>query len=504
MHFTTRTLFFLPWLLQVAVSDAKTEVLGVSPKELNLYQPDENGNWKCLNSSKVISFSQVNDDYCDCPDGSDEPGTSACQNGRFFCVNKGYISTYIPSNRVNDGLCDCCDGSDEYMEIVHCENTCNEKAAVYLDELNEHNNQVRKGIDIRNEWVRAAEVKNEELKKIYDENNSKMLATMKRKNELQAQLDRMMRENVDITQLLNDDLSSMKETVDLLLLERSEFIKRMKILEDILKDMASGYNPNYQDMAVKDAASRWKEVENDKLDLLVEEGPTAELVDAVEEHLAMVPVLKAKEVKKQKEASNGLIDQTKQLLFSAAESVPFLNNLVSGKKETEGHDSEVSSKALERLEHQLNEVKYQYDDLQSEQARLFEDMNEPHGWDDIYRVLKGMETKAKSGDYEYRIRFYETVFQDDISLGEFVEQEGNILKYANGQKCWNGPPRSAQVKVECGKSNEIISVLEAQKCEYLIQMLSPAACSTTLYRKSLITEANEHPTPETIAENDEL
>lgn len=33
--------------------------------------------WKCLNG-QVIPWAFVNDDYCDCADGSDEPGTSAC------------------------------------------------------------------------------------------------------------------------------------------------------------------------------------------------------------------------------------------------------------------------------------------------------------------------------------------------------------------------------------------------------------------------------------------
>lgn len=28
----------------------------------------------CLDASRVLSLSLFNDDYCDCPDGSDEPG----------------------------------------------------------------------------------------------------------------------------------------------------------------------------------------------------------------------------------------------------------------------------------------------------------------------------------------------------------------------------------------------------------------------------------------------
>jgi protein kinase C substrate 80K-H len=53
---------------------------------------------------------RINDDYCDCGDGTDEPSTSACSGGQFYCNDQ----TAIPSSRVNDGICDCCEGTDEY------------------------------------------------------------------------------------------------------------------------------------------------------------------------------------------------------------------------------------------------------------------------------------------------------------------------------------------------------------------------------------------------------
>uniref|UniRef100_A0A131YV01 Protein kinase C substrate 80K-H n=1 Tax=Rhipicephalus appendiculatus TaxID=34631 RepID=A0A131YV01_RHIAP len=95
----------------------KHRVRGVSPDEVKHYTPGKT--FKCLHSSGVISYDQVNDDYCDCKDGSDEPGTSACPNGRFYCERHSARSPkYILSMRVNDGICDCCDGSDEWSGAV--------------------------------------------------------------------------------------------------------------------------------------------------------------------------------------------------------------------------------------------------------------------------------------------------------------------------------------------------------------------------------------------------
>jgi len=54
-------------------------IFGVLPKFLSFYEKTSE-EFRCLVSREHIPYLYVNDDYCDCEDGSDEPSTNACPN----------------------------------------------------------------------------------------------------------------------------------------------------------------------------------------------------------------------------------------------------------------------------------------------------------------------------------------------------------------------------------------------------------------------------------------
>ena len=121
-------------LLSTAEQLHGSAVRGARPELADAY--DALGeHFQCLDGAQVLpSYAQLNDDYCDCEDGSDEPGTSACsgvassRSVGFYCPNLGYEGSVIPPSRVNDGICDCCDGGDEWGGTT-CANRCASLAA---------------------------------------------------------------------------------------------------------------------------------------------------------------------------------------------------------------------------------------------------------------------------------------------------------------------------------------------------------------------------------------
>ncbi|KAE8619948.1 hypothetical protein XENTR_v10010042 [Xenopus tropicalis] len=153
---------------------------GVSLSNRAFY--DDSKPFTCLDGSRTIPFDRVNDDYCDCADGTDEPGTSACSNGRFHCTNAGYKPQYIPSSRINDGICDCCDTTDEYNSGALCENTCREMGKKEREEL-------QMAAEIAREGFRVKQLLIEDARKGREEKQTKLQDMVQRRQALQSQVD---------------------------------------------------------------------------------------------------------------------------------------------------------------------------------------------------------------------------------------------------------------------------------------------------------------------------
>jgi len=137
----------------VVESKPPLDSLGIPPQDEAYYI---GGVIKCRDGSGRFSRDQLNDDFCDCPDGTDEPGTSACPEAKFYCKNAGHTPVTIFSSRVNDGICDCCDGSDEYDSNVTCKNTCWEAGKVAREKLKKKIATYENGVVIRKQEVERA------------------------------------------------------------------------------------------------------------------------------------------------------------------------------------------------------------------------------------------------------------------------------------------------------------------------------------------------------------
>ncbi|CAJ1939710.1 unnamed protein product [Sphenostylis stenocarpa] len=137
-------------------SKPKDPFLGIAPEDDKYYRASDV--IRCKDGSGKFNKAQLNDDFCDCADGTDEPGTSACPGGRFFCGNAGHSPVYLFSSRVNDGICDCCDGTDEYDGQVKCPNTCWEAGKVARDRLKKKIATYQEGVKLRKQEIEQAKV----------------------------------------------------------------------------------------------------------------------------------------------------------------------------------------------------------------------------------------------------------------------------------------------------------------------------------------------------------
>ena len=250
-----------------------------------------------------IPFARVNDDYCDCPDGSDEPGTSACAhlssyspqtpsdsapksaNGTlalpgFYCKNKGHLPSYVPFTSVNDGVCDydlCCDGSEEWDHVggIKCEDKCKEIGK----EWKKHDEVRQKSLTIaakkRKELVKeAAKLRKENEDRMRDLEPQIKAAEAKLKQSEQELTEVQKKEKGKVVrsspgqkggkvgvliQLARERTEELRDNLIRVMGERDSTRQRLERLEVIMEKFKEEYNPNFNDEGVKRAVRAWED-----------------------------------------------------------------------------------------------------------------------------------------------------------------------------------------------------------------------------------------------------
>lgn len=144
------------------------------------------------------------------------------------------------------------------------------------------------------------------------------------------------------------------------------------------------------------------------------------------------------------------------------------------------------------------------DDLSKKERTLGEekeDLEKDYGHDDIFRVLKDKCVSTDSGEYEYEVCWLGKTSQKskkghaNTNMGNFARIDTEmaddeerldgkslgrgprkVMRFENGQSCWNGPQRRTDVWLACAETDEVWRVSEAEKCVYKMEVGTPAVC----------------------------
>lgn len=443
--------------LVALVQGASANVAGVEPAKAGLYTPGPGNKFTCFDGERTLDFEAVNDNYCDCKDGSDEPGTSACPAAVFYCGNPGYKPIRLPSYQVNDGVCDCCDATDE-PETGACTNTCEEAGREMREAAAKASIVAAQGYKLRQQYSAQGTQKRTE--------KQNEIETLKQtQGALQATLDVA---NAAVAEAEAPEKSA-KEAFDTAWDEELEATKA-KVKTDLFskldKDQSGGItSEEIQQETQFDGDSDGTVSVEEAVDVLDLDGDG----ELNETETTLTMALFESEVFeniKDKFEDETTVDEAKpeypeetKALIAAADAVRATQREASTEK------SEADNKVSEH------------------EKDLAHDWGATNEWS----YALGSCFSVDLTEYTYEICPFAEARQKpkngggSTGLGKFEGFTGKdnkytVMKFSGGQKCWNGPQRSMTVTLSCGVDTTVANVQEPSKCEYSAQMTSPALC----------------------------
>ncbi|WFD31833.1 hypothetical protein MSPP1_002873 [Malassezia sp. CBS 17886] len=499
---------------------------GVAPQDAPRYAPTHSAHgtpmWKCLGDGKEIPFARVNDDYCDCADGSDEPGTSACDNGRFYCENRGFFPSYIDSTRVNDGVCDpeCCDGSDETDGKVVCPNICDKVNRAYRKRIAKEDKVHAAGVRIRGqyiasaqrdrqhheselarlepEWARAQDTE-QQLKRAAEAAES--LATAYEEQKKSSPLFATLQDHQGALRALWDQTDRLSGHVRVLsgILQRLEGDASERGAADAVAALREwcGY-------VTDDADENVPATLEQKLERVLDDDPDAAHVEALlrEDPLALLDG--APDTPPAAHRSHTLFHVPSYLpdvllpwyekavawLVHALEQAQIVSPGTARVPRVPQSGVDAAYDAHAKAEAHVHKLRA---DITLHKQWLRQDVGR-YGREGEFRALDKQCFKKNMGDYTYEFCFGGQVSQISnndgyrFSLGQFArfdpagkyppsaDEHYYTALFDRGQSCWNGPVRSTLVTLECGEENALLHVFEAEKCRYSMRVSTPAVC----------------------------
>uniref|UniRef100_A0A3B4XYS2 Glucosidase 2 subunit beta n=1 Tax=Seriola lalandi dorsalis TaxID=1841481 RepID=A0A3B4XYS2_SERLL len=407
----------------------------------------ERKSFLCIDGSKIIPFEQVNDDYCDCEDGSDEPGTSACPRGRFYCTNLGFRPHYIPSSRVNDGICDCCDASDEYNSHAHCQNTCwnlGQRERAYVE------GQMR----TLDEGLRVKQQLIEEGVLLWREKQAQLRELQQVAEDLQIKLEEHRRKKHEADRLKEQTLRALENSTVNSIFQLLDSNKDGSITVDELQAKVALIHDEERVLSEDEAVA------------LLGGGHQIDLTKF--QHTLWDTLTKGDGVKMQQLRIVKLSD----LLFCLAANWEATN---------------------------LKKVEEAYDTVNMEISDLRKKLAIDYGPDWEFLFLNGQCYKLKVYEYTYTLCPFNQVTQKntagtEVSLGKWgmwvgtQKNQYSQMVYENGEPCWQGGSRSATVTLTCGTETALRSVKEPSKCQYIMDFQTPVACQPVLKQRGIHSE----------------